>query len=496
MEDKNLQRLVDNRKVRYLAFNLFVFFISVYLFTASGFNFFQTDASRARYEVTKSIVERGDLSIPEGLGFKGVDGRDYSWYGLGQSLLMVPFYIIGKAIGTPENTVSMMNQVMGAAVVVILFLFAIALGYSKRASLLVSIFYGLGTMAWPLAKQPFDHTIETFFILFSVYCMYLYVTRGKILTLIFTGLSLGVAFVTRTTSILIAPSLFILMVSSTKQRAPFKTTVRTMTRDIVLFSIAFVPFLVLTLWYDNYRFGSLFETGATLLSKSTGIKLFEGTSFLNGLSGLLVSPGKGFFYYSPVAILFLFTIKDFLRKHHGIGIAFVVIILSYIIFFSKYLFWHGDWAWGPRYLLVITPFLMLPLCELFDSSQWIKKPLLRSIVYALFIISLAVQISAVSVDFNKYLLRLRFIENIPFTIIQSPGMQPTVVPPPEIYFDWERSPLVAQFTYLGEIFNNIGNYEYTEMTKEATVQEMIRTSPLCNVYDFWWLYKYFINKLS
>ena len=71
MEDKNLQRLVDNRKVRYLAFNLFVFFISVYLFTASGFNFFQTDASRARYEVTKSIVERGDLSIPEGLGFKG-----------------------------------------------------------------------------------------------------------------------------------------------------------------------------------------------------------------------------------------------------------------------------------------------------------------------------------------------------------------------------------------------------------------------------------------
>jgi hypothetical protein len=264
-----------------------------------------------------------------------------------------------------------------------------------------------------------------------------------------------------------------------------------MARDLILFSIAFAPLGSLSLWYNNYRFGTIFETGATLLSNSTGIDLFIGTSFFTGLSGLLISPGKGFFYYSPITILFFISVKYFLRKHLEIGITFILIILTYLLFYSKYLFWHGDWAWGPRYLLVIIPFLMIPLCELIDSFLWIKRPFLKSIVCALFIISLVIQLAAVSVDFNKHLLRLRFEENMRFTIVQSPGMQPTVVPLNETYFDWNRSHLSAQFGYIYEIYNTMKNYEYSEPAQDATVQEALKIFPLYNVFDFWWLYKYF-----
>ena len=62
-----------------------------------------------------------------------------------------------------------------------------------------------------------------------------------------------------------------------------------------LFSIVFLPFVCLNLWYNYYRFGSVFETGYSLIAMKTGLDFFSGTPLLTGLSGLLISPGKGLF---------------------------------------------------------------------------------------------------------------------------------------------------------------------------------------------------------
>src|SRR4030042_5447743 len=97
-----------NTNIRFISLKLFLMFVSLYLLITSPINIFDTDASQARYLVTESLVQKFDLSIPSGLGVKGVDGRDYSWYGLGQSVLAIPFYIFGKAIGDPANGVSIM----------------------------------------------------------------------------------------------------------------------------------------------------------------------------------------------------------------------------------------------------------------------------------------------------------------------------------------------------------------------------------------------------
>jgi hypothetical protein len=71
------EHLKDNKNIRSIAFKLFIFFVAVYLLTSSGPNFNRTDASLARYHVTQSIVERFDLSIPDGYGIKGADGWQY-----------------------------------------------------------------------------------------------------------------------------------------------------------------------------------------------------------------------------------------------------------------------------------------------------------------------------------------------------------------------------------------------------------------------------------
>lgn len=488
-----LQAMNDKKRIRLIAFNLFVFFLAIYHLTASP-NIYNTDAGELRIEVARSIVEKFDFNVPEGRGITGIDGRDYSWVGIGSAFLAVPFYIAGKFIGgQPENVISVINPILGAATAVLIFLFAASLGYSKRASVLASIFYGIGTMAWPMAKQPFDHVTETFFILLSVYYIHRYIKDNKSTNLLISSASLGFALITRQTTALVILPIFVMLAFHYLRMFGMRTSLKRVIQDGILFFIALLPFIGLNLWYNYYRFGSIFETGYQLIAARTGLDFFSGTSLLTGLAGFLISPGKGFFYYSPAAILFFFSIKYFAKKHVELFICFSLIIVSYLIFLSKNIFWHGDWAWGPRYLLVLTPFFIIPLAGLLNSETWLKKIALKACIFAIFGISLIIQLAAVSVDFQKYFINLKVNEQVKFTVVRGEGVQPIVVPPPETYFDCKRSPILAQFRFIHEIAENIKHYRYSEPSEEAAIHEIIEASPHMNVFDFWWLYRYFIR---
>jgi hypothetical protein len=484
----------DRRKYR-VAFNIFLLFLAMHLLIISGLEF-NTDAGEERIELVKAIVDRHELSLTQGSDLVGVDEKIYPLRGIAPALLSAPFYIFGKIIGAPDaaGPIAIINQLLGAATVVMIFLFAVSLGYSLRASVLTAIFYGFGTFAWPYAKISFEHTIETFFVLLTVYCMYRYSVHTKLSSILLSGISFGVAFNTRYTSALILPAIFLMMIIHYLKKYELKNNVKYLMKDAGLFSLAFLPFLGLSFWYNFYRFGSIFETGYTLQAARLGLDFFGGTPLLTGLKGFLISPGKGFFYYSPVALLFFFSIRSFLRRHHGLGAGFICIILSYLLFLSKNIYWHGDWAWGPRYLLVITPFLIVPLAHLFDSSLWLEKRLLRGSVYALFAMSVIIQVAAVSVDFNKYFFHLIIEEKIVFTSVHGEGVQPIFEPPAERYFDWSKSPIPAQFKFISQMAGEIKDYRYTEPPEEATVKEKIEAKTFMHVFDYWWLSQYFTMK--
>ena len=486
---------MDEKKVnRRIIFCLFIFIFAIYYLTGSETTVSNTDASQARYEVTKSLVERFDVSIPNDLaGVRGKDGRNYSWYGLGQSLLSVPFYILGNYTGTPRDTVLKINTFFGPAVTVLIFIFSVFLGYSRRASLLAAFFYGMCTMAWPVAKRPFDHTTETFFVLLAGYYMYRYSVCAKVSIILLSGICLGMAFNIRYTSVLALPALFLMTSVYYLKTHDLRNTAKYVARDMTFFALAFLPFLGLSFWYNYARFGSIFETGFSLMAKRLGIDFIGGTPFLTGIGGLLISPGKGFFYYSPVAILFFFSIRSFLRKHSGLGASFICIILSYLLFLSKNIYWHGDWAWGPRYLLVITPFFIIPLAHLFDSSLWLKKRLLRRAVYALFTVSFIIQLAAVSVDYNKYFFHLIYDEKVKFAVVSGEGTPSIVEPPQKTYFECRKSPILAQFKFITQMAEEIKYYRYTEPPEGITTEEKVKAEPFMHAFDYWWWYQFVID---
>ena len=112
---------VERKNVRFIAFNLFIFFTATYLLTYSGSAI--VDVSQLRIEVAKSLVEGFDMAVPIGMGLEGVDGRDYSWFGPGSVLMVLPFYIIGKFAGIPpENIFDIVILLVGVSTVVMVFL--------------------------------------------------------------------------------------------------------------------------------------------------------------------------------------------------------------------------------------------------------------------------------------------------------------------------------------------------------------------------------------
>jgi hypothetical protein len=505
------------KNIKRIAICLFTFVTHIYLLSLSLPNVYSVDQYHQRYEVTRSIVERFDLSIPEGYdGIEGIDGRTYSLYGLGWSILAVPFYTVGKFVGrSPENLLSILNPVAGAATVTLVFLFSIALGYSRRSSLAVAIFFGFGTFAWPLAKHPFDHVLETFFVLLSVYFMYLHVSKNGTKRLIISALCFGIAINIRLLSIMALPALLVLMGASCFTNCRFIKSSKVYLRNMVIFSVVLLPFAGLVLWYNYYRFGSIFETGFQLVAVRTGLDFFTGTPLLTGISGFLISPGKGFFYYSPISIFFFFTIIPFYKNHPWPAITFVLLIMTYLLFLSKNVYWHGDWAWGPRYLFPMTPLMIIPIAELLDSDMWLaNRPGLTGLVSSVFAISLVIQVAAVSVHFYNYFIELPIHKTVPISTVRGVGVPTIYEPPPGIYFEWRRSPLLAQFRYVYKI--GMGLWENKSMqVPEAKIEEntfkasssvdkqvihseigadSVKTEALPPfwIFDFWWVYLYFL----
>jgi hypothetical protein len=471
---------------------LFVLFTSVYLLTSSGVCL-DSDASIARYELTRSIVESHDLSIPAGSGLSGADGRDYSWFGLGYSLFSVPFYLISKFLGTDTGyMISLINQLVGAATVILVFNFALILGYSRRSSFLTSVLYGFGTFAWPLTKQTFEHVLETFFVLLAIFLVQSYYRDRKIKLLLFSSFCLGFAFLTRPTSVLVIPAIFILMFLHYHREKGAKENIVDLIRMMCIFLAGFLPFLTIFFWYNFYRFGSIFESGYSLIASRTGIDFFVGTPFITGLAGFLVSPGKGFFYYSPVAVLFFFSIKSFRKQNPEIAACFFTIMLTYLFFLSKNIYWHGDWAWGPRYLLVVTPYVILPISGLLDSSSWDNKKVVKLGVYSLLVVSIVIQLAAVSFNCSKYFIYMYAEKKAKFTLVRAEGSPSICEPVPETYFDWRKSPILVQF---GFIHDYLIKHDEDISVPEYHVKKGIRNVSIddMNQIDFWWLYQYLLT---
>ncbi len=77
--------------------------------------------------------------------------------------------------------------------------------------------------------------------------------------------------------------------------------------------------------------------------------------------GILFSPGAGLFIYAPILFTAFVGFFDFYKKNKSECLLFFSFVSIFVLFYSAGNYWHGFNGWGPRYLLPIVAFIILPL---------------------------------------------------------------------------------------------------------------------------------------
>jgi hypothetical protein len=118
---------------------------------------------------------------------------------------------------------------------------------------------------------------------------------------------------------------------------------------------------ILLLYYNYARFGTAAETGRTI--DYVAMRRFGYGHFVapwQGLLGLLVSPGKGILLYSPAVMLGVLAWNHLRRKDGLLAWTIACIVLVRWVFIASRFDWPGGFSLGPRYLVPVIPFAMIP----------------------------------------------------------------------------------------------------------------------------------------
>ncbi|MEJ2724433.1 MAG: hypothetical protein P8175_07270, partial [Deltaproteobacteria bacterium] len=286
---------------------------------------------------------------------------------------------------TEFMTLILCPSVVTAIGCVLIYLFALRLRYSKRISIILSLLYGLATMVWPYSKSLMSETTLNVAILGGVYGVTSYVVRPSKARLAAAGACMGFALITKIMSVIITPLLvvYLLVVGRT----------RSTVRDLLLcFAPVFLAFAGIQAWHNVIRYGEIWQFGYNAGWGALGFC----TPLYVGLWGLLLSPGKSFFLYTPLVLLSCFSLRRFFERNKGEAFLFLSIVIMYTIPHAMWCLWAGDWAWGPRFLLVIVPYVILPCGSYFE--QWaLKSHFAKKMAYLVIAFSFAIQILGVAI---------------------------------------------------------------------------------------------------
>ncbi|MGQ9793021.1 MAG: hypothetical protein ACUVSF_05005 [Anaerolineae bacterium] len=395
---------------------------------------FHSSDGLAMFSVAESVVRRGVLHIDQirwmGLqqGTFGLDDRLYSRKGIGMSLLLVPLVWLGRNIpGWGSATSALLfNSVVTAASAVFLLLIARQLGYSERKALVAGLVFGLATLAWPYAKMCFSEPLAGLCLLIAFWATLRFAESGKATFAALVGFAMALAVATRYANIIFVPFFAAFLVYKAWQRAiPPCWNAPTLWRAAGAFALPLVIAAAFLAAYNIARYSNPLDTGYLAEER------FDG-NWVQGIAGLLVSPGRGLFLYAPVLLLALPAAPAFWRCHRlTAGLAWTI-VLGHVLLYGKWFMWHGGYAWGPRFMLPTVPFLVLGLLPVITWAQ--RSMRWRCALATLAVISVAIQVLGLSVHFELFQTRL-LDTGLPLFA-------------PVTFFNPRYSPLIGQLEFL------------------------------------------------
>jgi hypothetical protein len=263
---------------------------------------------------------------------------------------------------------------------------------------LIACIYALGTCVWSTASQTlWQHGPSLFFL--SLGIMFLFRRGETTNATILAGLALGAAVLCRPSNVLVVAVLALGFLASDRRR-------------LIPFAIGALPMGLFMMAYNAHYLGSPLAVAQALAAPAIaetklGTSNPWDTSLLEGAAGLLFSPSRGLFVYSPILIFALPGL--FSAWHHPRRVLYrplAIALLAVLLLGFKWLDWWGGWSFGYRHIVDAMPLWVLflvPAFETLDSHVRAgsrRRGLLAAFASLLFAWSIAVQaLGAFAYDF-------------------------------------------------------------------------------------------------
>lgn len=319
------------------------------------------DAIPARY-LPASLLLHGTFSLdafpelyasgrPYYLRF--VRGHYVSSYPVGAAVLATPIYVpvlfmrdadLGRCLPKLEKLAASLIVAASAGV---LFL-AIAPLAPPRVAWTLTALYAAGTSSFSQSSQAlWQHGASQ--LALSVALLALMRTVRNRRWAIPAGVAMAVAVVCRPIDVLLVVSLLGFGVGS-------------MPRVIWRMAVGALPVVLAQLWYNQHYFGD-----AMHMQWSVAETALWQTPLREGLAGLLFSPGRGLFVYSPaLAGAAIGAYRAWTRPGWRLMRWASLGVLATLVLEAKWSMWWGGACYGPRLLADLTPALVLLLIPAAD----------------------------------------------------------------------------------------------------------------------------------
>jgi hypothetical protein len=408
---------------------------------------------RSMFAVAWSLAHKGSFAIPCSVGGSpvGIPGRGgvcYSqWYPL-LSVLAAPVVAFAARVASPlglpqvylASAASLLVPALCAAGAAgMTSALARGFGASRRGAVLAAIAMAFGTEMFTYARTFFAEAPAALLVAVGAWGLF----GDRRARWISYG-ALAVAVLAKPQMVVVGPALGLGFAIATRQP-----------RALIAPSLAAAAGGIVYLGYNLLRFGNVTNFGPPAH--------FSPAHLPAGIAVLLVSPGRGLLWYSPLAVLGAFVLWQ--KRSDPRAAAHLTASAAILVEYASKVPLGGGFGWGTRLLVPALPLLCAPIGILTGR--------LAKVAASLAIIGLIVEMPTSISFFERYYSEM-FDKGVPST---------------QLVWSVSRSPLIGVWTTAAHTVQDAAKADpHTLITQSGVHSRTVSDAPLLHGLAVWWWY--------